>query len=125
LAEPSAIQPLRGAAYRAGVGRAAALFCPCHPETRSTLPDDPLTALDDRIATLRAARAAAPRFSEAFWEADDALIWLRAARDDLLRTGRIRDAVAAYLEAAPSSPSSEAADSSLPASERDAPIVAA
>lgn len=66
------------------------------------LPDDPLSALDVRIAVLRGIRAAAPRFGEAFWEADDALTWLRVARDEFVRTGRIRDEVMAFLEAPPS-----------------------
>jgi hypothetical protein len=65
------------------------------------LPDDPLSALDSRIASLRAVRAAVQRFSDAFWEADDALTWLRAARDEVLRTGRLREDVASFLAASP------------------------
>jgi hypothetical protein len=65
------------------------------------LPDDPLSVLETRIATLRAVRAAAPRFSDAFWEADDLLTWLRVARDEVLRSGRLRDDVIAFLGTPP------------------------
>jgi hypothetical protein len=104
-----------------------------------TLPNDPLSAIDARIASLRAARTAAPRFSDAFWEADDLLAWLRAARDEVLRTGRLRAEVAAFLDVQPVGVpiESDAFEPRLPAplaivasatpapAEADEPIVAA
>jgi hypothetical protein len=113
----------------------------CRQEEPRPLPDDPLSALDARINLLRGVRAAAARFSDAFWEADDALAWLRVARDELLRTGRVRDEVATFLGLTPTGVSVEpdrldatqpptpltaigAATATL-ASERDEPIVAA
>src|SRR4051794_17421529 len=46
-------------------------------------------------------RSAAPRFSDTYWEADDALSWLRMVRDEVSRTGRMRDDVMAFLETPP------------------------
>jgi hypothetical protein len=63
---------------------------------------DPLYALDARIASLRDARAAAPRFSDAYWQADDVLAWLRMLRDDVVRTGALRQDAVALLELPPS-----------------------
>jgi len=63
---------------------------------------DPLYALDARIASLRDARAAAPRFSDAYWQADDALALLRMLRDDVVRTGALRQDAVALLELPPS-----------------------
>jgi len=62
---------------------------------------DPLAALDARIAVLRTIRAATERFGVAYWEADDAISWLRIARDELARTGRLRNEVRVFLEIAP------------------------
>jgi hypothetical protein len=62
------------------------------------VPDDPLSQLDARIAAVRALRASVARFSDAFWEADDTLAWLRTMRDELVRTGRVRHELRAYLE---------------------------
>ena len=59
---------------------------------------DPLSALDVRIAVLRDMRTAASRFSDAFWRADDALAWLRMVRDEMVRTGHVRDEIVALLE---------------------------
>jgi len=64
---------------------------------------DPLAALDARIATLRTVRARAERFSDVYWEADDAIAWLRVLRDEVVRTGRILDEVLALLESAETS----------------------
>ena len=44
-------------------------------------------------------RASSPRFSEAYWEADDDLAWLRMVRDELARTGHLREEVRALVEA--------------------------
>jgi hypothetical protein len=62
---------------------------------------DPLAAIDARIAVMCSIRSSAPRFSEAYWEADDALAWLRVVRDEVSRTGRMRDEVVAFLETPP------------------------
>jgi hypothetical protein len=60
---------------------------------------DALVALDRRIVALRDARGSAVRFSEAYWDADDTLAWLRMVRDELSRTGRLDPAAIAFLEA--------------------------
>ena len=46
---------------------------------------------------MRARRAAAPRFSDEFWEADDDLTFWRMVRDELRHTGRLRDEATALL----------------------------
>lgn len=45
----------------------------------------------------RARRAACDRFSEAYWEADDELAWLRMVRDEIGRTGHARTEIQALL----------------------------
>jgi hypothetical protein len=62
---------------------------------------DALTALDARISLLRDRRAAAARYSDAYWAADDALAFLRMLRDEVRRTGRLRDELVALLELPP------------------------
>jgi hypothetical protein len=64
---------------------------------------DALTALDARISLLRARRSAAPRYSDAYWAAVDALAFLRMLRDEVRRTGRLRDELVALLELPPTS----------------------
>jgi hypothetical protein len=60
---------------------------------------DALVALDLRIVAVRDARASAVRFSDAYWDADDTLAWLRMVRDELTRTGRLNQVAMAFLEA--------------------------
>jgi hypothetical protein len=62
---------------------------------------DPLTAVEARIAMMRSIRASATRFSQAFWDADDALSWLLMVRDEIAHTGRVRDEIVALLELPP------------------------
>jgi hypothetical protein len=62
---------------------------------------DALIALDRRIVAVLDARASAARFSDAYWEADDTLAWLRMVRDELIRTGRLSQAAVAFLEERP------------------------
>ena len=61
----------------------------------------PLDALDARILHARTRRANVPRFSDAYWQVDDEIAWLRAARDELVRTGDVRPEVEAMLDVAP------------------------
>ena len=42
-----------------------------------------------------------PRFSDAYWQADDEIAWLRAARDEIARTGSVHPEVEVMLDAAP------------------------
>jgi hypothetical protein len=58
---------------------------------------DPLAMLDARITVVRARRGSSARFSEAYWEADDDLAWLRMVRDELARTGHLRAELRAIL----------------------------
>ena len=61
----------------------------------------PLDALDTRILHARARRANVPRFSDDYWQADDEIAWLRAARDEIARTGSVHPEVDALFEVAP------------------------
>ena len=58
---------------------------------------DPLALVDERIHMAQARRAACERFSEAYWEADDELTWLRMVRDEVCRTGHVRTEIHALL----------------------------
>ena len=62
---------------------------------------DPLAMLDARIRLAWTVRASSPRFSDAYWEADDELAWLRMVRDELVRTGHLREEARVLLEAVP------------------------
>jgi hypothetical protein len=57
--------------------------------------------LDARIRLAQTRRASSERFSEGYWEADDDLAWLRMVRDELVRTGHLRDDVHALFGALP------------------------
>jgi hypothetical protein len=70
---------------------------------------DLLSALDSRIALVRAMRSSLERFSDGFWEADDRLAWLRMVRDEVSRSGRIRADLAELLELPPTALFAEAA----------------
>ena len=61
----------------------------------------PLDALDARIVQARMRRSNVPRFGEAYWQADDEIALLRAARDEIARTGFVHPDVEAMLDAAP------------------------
>ena len=41
------------------------------------------------------------RFSDAYWQADDEIAWLRAARDEIARTGSVHPEVEAMIDVAP------------------------
>lgn len=62
---------------------------------------DPLATLDALAVAIRQLRSSATRFSEAYWEADDRLAWLRMVRDQFVRTGILRDDVLAILGTGP------------------------
>jgi hypothetical protein len=59
---------------------------------------DPLVTLDGRIRLAWSRRASCPRYSDAYWEADDDLAWLRMVRDELAWTGHLRDELRALIE---------------------------
>ena len=75
------------------------------PRREPSLPDvsnlDAVMLLDTRIALARARRAAAERFSDAFWEADDELVWLRMVREEAARTGHVPGELMTLLASAP------------------------
>jgi hypothetical protein len=61
----------------------------------------PLDALDARILHAQTRRANVPRFSDVYWQADDEIAWMRAARDEIARTGSVHPEVEAMLHVAP------------------------
>jgi hypothetical protein len=61
----------------------------------------PLALVDAPIRLAQSRRAASPRFSEVYWDADDDLAWLRMVRDEVARTGHLRDAVRSLVASVP------------------------
>jgi hypothetical protein len=83
---------------------------------------DPLALVDARIRLAQSRRAASPRYSEDYWDADDDLVWLRMVRDEVARSGHLRDELRALVASvAVPVPVSVAADDRL-AGQLPAPV---